>query len=349
MAKELNENKQLNAIYVDINKLKPFRKSLFGLYDGERYEDFKADIEKRGIRTPITIRSIKEDDPNKSEYPNAEYEIIAGHNRVKVTRDLNMATVPAIIREYESDEEAEIDVVMSNMQRSITDMPHSAKAKMLKQYHAKIFSEKKLRELEPKPKGRKNKKDENGVQSEPEKRMNEKIGDKYDLDINKVKRYLRIAELNDNLLEKIDTGVIPFIAGVHLSHLKKGEQDFVNTAIDGNECKITVDNAQRLKTESKNSQEQLPLDKIIMILSETIETTDTNNSNITLNLKSAIKDEYFTEDSHKSIEKEIVKSIELTKNKIPALLSDYAKFDNPTKEEMKKLIASIKKLFESKK
>ena len=102
---------------IEINKLIPFRKKLFELYESERYDDFKSNIEKYGIITPIIIRLLKEEDKAKfskediAKYPNAEYEIIAGHNRVNVARDLKMECISAIIKEYASDEEAELDVV----------------------------------------------------------------------------------------------------------------------------------------------------------------------------------------------------------------------------------------------
>ena len=356
MPEEIKESANLNVINIHINKLIPFRKKIFELYKGERYEDFKSSVEKYDIITPIIIRHISEEykskfsEEDKAKYPEAEYEIIAGHNRVSIARDIGKEYIPAIIKEYESDEQAELDVVMSNMQRSITDMPHSKRAKMLQEYHDKMFSDKKLEALKDRRKGIKKEEDKSGAQIEPRKRMNEKIGDDYKLDINQIKRYLRIARLNNTLLEKIDSGGIPFTAGVDIADLNPNEQNNIIIAIDKHSCKVTGYNAKNLKEagkKSKKSNTTMSLNEIIKILKESAEPAETNVNN-KMTFTSVIKDKYFKDSSTDDIEIEIAKSIELTRDKIPALISDYEAFENPTKEEMEKIIDTLKDLFQTK-
>lgn len=69
----------------------------------EQYAELKANIEKNSLISPITVRRLGD-----------KYEIIAGHNRTQVFRDLGKEAIPAVIREFD-DEQAELAAFYSNL------------------------------------------------------------------------------------------------------------------------------------------------------------------------------------------------------------------------------------------
>jgi len=114
-------NGQLNIVDMDVEKLTPFENQPFKMYGGERMDDMVESIKQNGVLTPIIIR------------PKANstlYEILAGRHRWFASKLAGRDTVPAILLENISDDEAMVYVVETNlMQRSFSEMSHSEKVK----------------------------------------------------------------------------------------------------------------------------------------------------------------------------------------------------------------------------
>ena len=67
------------------------------------------------------------------------YEMLAGHNRWNATKIVGLSEIPAIVKEYLSEEEAYVYVIETNlMQRSFTDLLPSEKAAVLAERYEKI-------------------------------------------------------------------------------------------------------------------------------------------------------------------------------------------------------------------
>ena len=252
--------------YVDIDTLKPFKNHLFKLYEGERYEDMKASIEEHGILTPIIIRPIREE----ASIVESEFEILSGHNRVKIAQDLGLRRIPAIIKRDLSDEDAMIYAVETNLlQRSFSDMAHSEKAAVLKLQHESMFSQGKRNDIKNELFSIENVgKSDNKSTSSPmgtELRTDEKIGNEYGLSRNNVARYLRISKLIPELLNKVDIGEIPFRAGVDISFLSEEEQGNLHEILSEGFYKINLKNAAALKDflKSENKLTQLNIIEIL--------------------------------------------------------------------------------------
>jgi ParB family chromosome partitioning protein len=160
------------------------------------------------------------------------------------------ATVPTIVLENISDEEAMVYVVETNlMQRSFTDMSHSEKAAVIAMHHSKMFSQGKRNDILEQLKALENSEAaenpmqatakeptsphdgtelESGVdESSTGKRTKKKIGEMYSLSRNTIARYLRVSQLNTPLKMMLDNGRFTFLVAVELSFLNKEEQEWL--------------------------------------------------------------------------------------------------------------------------
>ena len=82
---------------ISLDKLVPFARHKFTLYQGERLDDMVESIKKNGVIVPIIARTIEGSD---------KFEIISGHNRVYASGLAGLEKVPAVIKVGLSDEES---------------------------------------------------------------------------------------------------------------------------------------------------------------------------------------------------------------------------------------------------
>lgn len=114
-----------------LDSLQPFKKYLGQTCEGKRLQEFMRSIERYGLLDPIIVRPID----------NEKYEIIAGHNRVKVMKELGRSTIMAKI-EYElSEDEALAMFYESNLnQQSFSDWSYTQRIEAVK-YSEKMMKE----------------------------------------------------------------------------------------------------------------------------------------------------------------------------------------------------------------
>ncbi|MGO0788395.1 ParB/RepB/Spo0J family partition protein [Herbaspirillum seropedicae] len=86
----------------------------------EQYAELKNNLATNKLVDRIVVRPR----------PEGGYEVISGSNRTTIYRELGRSTIPAILEEYASDAEAEIDALYANMFQN--DLPDYAKYKNLK-------------------------------------------------------------------------------------------------------------------------------------------------------------------------------------------------------------------------
>ena len=122
---------------IAIDKLMPYRNHRFTLYQGERLEDMVQSIKKNGVITPIIVRTAD----------NGKYEILAGHNRVYAAGQAGLEKVPAVVKLNLSDEDAELYVVETNVQRGFSDLKISEQAFVVAFRYSKLFDERKRKSI----------------------------------------------------------------------------------------------------------------------------------------------------------------------------------------------------------
>ena len=220
---------------INIDLLIPFENHPFKKRDGMENEELKESVKESGLLEPIIVRSFSA----------GTYEIISGHRRVEVCKELGIQTIPAIVRDMTKDE-AVIAMVDSNLQREhllpsekafaykmkLEAMKHQGKATS-RQLVGKLESADKISESES---GR------------------------------QVQRYIRLTHLIPELLKLVDEERIAFTPAVELSYLPENEQKILAEEIAYTDATPSLSQAQRLRKFSE--QGRLSIDTIFAVLSE---------------------------------------------------------------------------------
>ena len=94
-----------NTVYLNPDTLHPFENNPFQSVDEKEYDELRDSIQEFGIITPLIV--------NKST---DGYEIISGHRRWQIARELMLDVVPVYVRDF-SKEEAVINFVDCNLCR----------------------------------------------------------------------------------------------------------------------------------------------------------------------------------------------------------------------------------------
>lgn len=207
-----------NAVkQIPCEMLRPYHNHRFELYTGERLDDMVASIKENGVLSPIIVQPC-----------DIGYEILIGHNRWNATQIAGIPTIPAIVKEGLSEQEAEIYVIESNLiQRGFDNLKISEQASVIAIRHSEMFSQGKrndiIRELQmlENPEKITSSQIETKLQSGDSK---QNIAENYGMSRASVARLLRIDKLIFELKGFVDDGKIAINAGVQLSYLSEETQ-----------------------------------------------------------------------------------------------------------------------------
>ncbi len=185
---------------IPIDSLQPFSKYIGRTYEGERLQEFVRSIEMYGLQTPIIVRPLE----------SGKYEIIAGHNRAKVMKELGYSTIMAKI-EYElSDDDALAIFYDTNLnQQSFSDWNYAQRIeavkyseKMMKKYSQqgkRTDLKKKEDTTEETSVQTRQKLDQNGKRSTTRDKMAKRLS----ISSATFSKYRRIIKLPDELLDPL--------------------------------------------------------------------------------------------------------------------------------------------------
>jgi ParB family chromosome partitioning protein len=210
-------------------------------------------IKAIGVMTPIIVRPLK-GQKNK-------FEILAGHNRVKASKEVGYLSIPAIIYSNLTDEQAMLIVTETNLiQRSFSDMSHSERAVALSAHYEAMkkksgYRSDLIEEIE-------------AITCSPlanRSRTMNKLGEQEGLSKDTIARYLRINQLTNDLKEKLDHNRIAVRTAVSLSYLRVEEQKAVDQYLQS-DTKISMKQAKALK--DKSSEGELSREAIEQILAQ---------------------------------------------------------------------------------
>lgn len=219
---------------INIDLLIPFENHPFKKRDGIENEELKDSVKENGLLQPIIVRSFSA----------GTYEIISGHRRVEVCKELGIQTIPAIVRDITKDE-AIIAMVDSNLQREHllpSEKAFAYKMKLEAMKHQGKTSRQVVGKLESADKISES---ESGRQ---------------------VQRYIRLTHLIPELLKLVDEERIAFTPAVELSYLPENEQKILFEEIEYADATPSLSQAQRLRKYSE--QGRLSIDTIFAVLSE---------------------------------------------------------------------------------
>lgn len=217
---------------INIDLLIPFENHPFKKRDGIENEELKESIQENGLLEPIIVRSFSA----------GTFEIISGHRRVEVCKELKIQTVPAIVREMTKDE-AVIAMVDSNLQRE-----HLLPSEKAFAYKMKLEAMK----HQGKTYGQVVHKSRDSVSDNESGRQ--------------VQRYIRLTHLIPELIKLVDEERIAFTPAVELSYLPENEQRMLAEEIEYTDATPSLSQAQRLRKFSE--QGRLSIETIFAVLSE---------------------------------------------------------------------------------
>ena len=235
---------QEQIVEMDINLLRTFKDHPFKVTADYPMIQLKESIENCGILTPLLVRPLKD----------GSYEIISGHRRKHAAKMLGLKTVPVIIRKMGYDD-AIVTMVDANLQRDII-LP-SEKAFAYKMKYEAMRRNIKKKKLHP---------EDEYSNSLIGKRTVEILSEEGFDSPKQIQRYLKIADMIPEMLEKLDYGLISFHPAFEIAFLKPNEQRMLLDAMDYAQSAPSVSQAQRIKKLSQMNK--LTLEAMQNILSE---------------------------------------------------------------------------------
>lgn len=209
---------------VSISELKPFTEQPFKVKLDEDMDSLVDSIKQCGVLTPVIARPHKD----------GGYEILSGHRRVKACELAGITDIPVVIKNLD-DDTATILLVDSNLQRehilpSEKAFAYQMKLEAMKRQGARtdLTSSQFATKLD---KGR----------SDVE--LGEQVGESKD----QIRRYIRLTNLIDPILDMVDNNQIAMNAAVEISYLGSKEQAAVMQSIEKEETSPSIAQARKMR------------------------------------------------------------------------------------------------------
>ena len=206
---------------INVNELHPFKNHPFKVLDDDDMQKTVDSIKEYGVLTPAIARPRDE----------GGYELVSGHRRHHASQLAGLETMPVIVRELD-DDEATLLMVDSNLQRETLFPSERAFAYKMKLDALKHQGER--RDLTS---------DQIGQKLTARKIVAQEVG----IGEVQIQRYIRLTELNKELLDMVDNKQISFNPAVELSYLKQDEQEEFIDAMEYAQNTPSLSQAQRIK------------------------------------------------------------------------------------------------------
>ena len=225
--------------YLDLKSLVPFRNHPFKLRDGEEKEQLLKSIKAQGTIEPLIVRPLSE----------SEYEVVSGHRRLEICKELGMEKIPVIVRNL-TDEQA-VSMMVDNLHRN--NILPSERAFAYKMKWEAIRKQGQRTDLTL-------------SQVATKYRSDERIANEFGIGKDTLHRYIRLTYLIPELLSMVDEGRIALTPAVELSYLTNEEQQALLNEIEYADATPSLSQAQRLRNFSR--QGRLNADVIYAVMSE---------------------------------------------------------------------------------
>ena len=228
----LNNTKEVQAMQLLIQKLRPFENHPFQVKDDDEMEQLVWSVLTQGVLTPLVVRPLEND----------EYEVISGHRRLHACQKAGIEMVPALIYALDRDAAA-VALVDSNLHREKilpSEKAFAYKLKMDALSHqgtsGQVGQKWSREEISEGESGR------------------------------QVQRYIRLTELIPQILSMVDAGRIALTPAVELSYLTGQEQQDLLETMESEDCTPSLSQAVQMKKLSQSGE--LNMDRIFEILRE---------------------------------------------------------------------------------
>ena len=280
--KKREEDNAEKVMNIPIEDIVDFPNHPFKVKEDDEMLDLIDSVSRVGIISPAIVRP-KED---------GKYEMVAGHRRKYASLQNDIKTLPCLLRNL-TDDEAVIIMVDTNLKQRQHILP-SEKAWAYKLKLDAMKRQGKRTDLTSVPMAQKlNKKTSRQL-------LGEQVGESQD----QIRRYIRLTNLIDPLLDLVDENKIAMRPAVEISYLSSKEQAVLYEAIQLNECTPTHD--QTIRMRKLHDSHELSSDKIQEIMTEQ-KPNQVEKVKIT---KSRINRFFSSKTSAKEMEDEIIKALE---------------------------------------
>ncbi len=270
-----------DIVEVDIDSLKEFPEHYFRPYSEDKLKEMAASIKNNGQLQPIIVWK-----------KGSELIILSGHNRVKASKKIGKEKIKAIVLEDIDLEQAKLIVTETNLyQRSFADMKISERAKGLKQRYDALVSKGLVEDSELVS-------SENlAALEQKEEEYREAAGEDLGVSGVTVYRYIKLNDLSDDLMQRVDEGLITMKAGYQLAFLRKDEQEIL-TDLFNNKTIKRIDEKLAAKLKAKGD---LTEDEIVKALN-----SKSSKAKKSLKVKSSILKKYELQDLDESAFNDII-------------------------------------------
>ena len=283
---------------IEIDLLEAYHDHPFTLYTGKRLEDMVESVKENGILNPIIV--LKKED--------GAYEILSGHNRVNAARIAKIKSIPCIIKENLSEEEAYTYVIETNlMQRSFSDLLPTEKALVLKMRYEKIASQGKRNDLQKEINNLDRGIIEKERKSEDKTDSRKTLGKEYNLSGASIARYLRLNELSRSWKKEVDEDKIGLTMAVDLSYLSDDIQEYLYQKCREIDLILKPSDAKTLHL--MNRQEELNKEMITTYLLNLKKPKMKEYQNI--KLSQSVYKKFFHDERKEDVEEIIEKALEI--------------------------------------
>lgn len=232
--------KRERLMEIPISQICDFPDHPYKVKDDESMMELVESIRTRGLIQPVLVRLLE----------NGKYEMVSGHRRKRAFELANIEKIPARVMELTRDE-AILSMVDSNLQRD--EILPSEKAKAYKMRLEAMKRQGQRTDLTSDPSGQK-------------LRSNAELASQVNESETQIKRYIRLNELIEPLLNLVDEKLIAMRPAVEISYLSKDAQKWIFEAIEYNDC--TPSHAQTLRMRKFADQGKLSKDVIDTIMDE---------------------------------------------------------------------------------
>lgn len=225
------ETKGDTVVDIPLGELHPFRNHPFKVRDDADMEKTVESIQEFGVLQPAIVRPDSD----------GGFEILSGHRRHHACQVAGLKTLPCIVRDLD-DDAATILMVDSNLQRE----------EILPSERAFAFKMKleAMKRQAGRPSRNSGQIDQNLKGSVSRDLMAEQVGESS----KNIQRYIRLTNLDPELLQLVDDKLMGFNPAYELSFLNAEQQKDLLSAIDYAQAIPSLSQAQRIKKLALNGE-----------------------------------------------------------------------------------------------
>lgn len=219
------------VVDIPLDELHPFRNHPFKVRDDADMEKTVESIQELGVLQPAIVRPDRD----------GGYEILSGHRRHHACQIAGLQTLPCIVRDLD-DDAATILMVDSNLQREEilpSERAWAFKMKLDAMKHQGERLDRTSGQIDQKLKG-----------SVSRDLLAEQTGESS----KNVQRYIRLTNLDPELLQLVDDKLMGFNPAYELSFLNPEQQKDLLSAIDYAQAIPSLSQAQRIKKLALNGE-----------------------------------------------------------------------------------------------